>query len=247
MISQDALFRHAPAPSDTPRVLRTGVRALDGLLGPRGVPSGHITTWVGAASCGKTGLLRSLIEETRRTGVSVAWIDANSELMATDWADDAPGRLWVVRPPRRDEAAFCAELLLDTASFGLVVIDGAPSLSRSRSVRLQRLARHAGAAVIVVGSTRSQLVGGRVQRRFAFSTLPTPAVDETIDSPLERALARRAPLVWRISGIEGKFVDGEGCELVLAEPISHRLVVAIPPPDRPSTRHVGARRGRGRR
>ena len=156
MISLDAHLRHAPAQPDTRRVLRTGVRGLDALLGPQGVPSGQITAWLGAPSCGKTGLLRALVNATRRGGVSVAWIDAGAELMAMDWADDEPGRLWVVRPPRRGDAAFCAELLLDTASFGLVIIDGAPSLSRSRSVRLQRLARHAGAAVVVVGSTRAE-------------------------------------------------------------------------------------------
>lgn len=223
------------------------MRGLDALLGPGGIPSGQITVWEGAPSCGKTGLLRALVHAARREGISVAWIDAGAELMATDWADEAPGYLWVVRPPQRDQAAFCAELLLDTASFGLVVIDGGPQLSRSRTVRLQRLARNAGAAVVVVGSRRGALALGRVQRRFAFDAASEPGLEAAVDLPLERALTRRAPLIWRVAGREGKGLHGEGCELVLAEPVSHRLVATTLPLDRPATRHAGARRGRGRR
>jgi hypothetical protein len=269
MISIEALRRYAPPDPATSRSLRSEVRALDALLGAQGVQSGRLTEWIGAPSCGKTGLLRELVRGVRRQGVSVAWIDAGAELLATDWAESAPGRLWVVRPPRRREAAFCAEHLLSTASFGLVVLDGAPPLERSRSVRLQRLARHAGAALVVLGANTT---GARVHRRFAFSALtgapPPPAAMEaesaapaprspsahrhwpslvSSPTPLQRALAHRAPLIWRVSGVEGRGGRGDARELILAEVASSRLIAAPSPPDRPSTRRLSSGGGRGRR
>ena len=171
MISIEALRQYTPPGPATSRCLRSEVRALDALLGAQGVQSGQLTEWIGAPSCGKTGLLRELVRGARRQGVSVAWIDAGAELLATDWAEGAPGRLWVVRPPRRREAVFCAEHLLSTASFGLVVVDGAPPLEWSRSVRLQRLARRAGAALVMLGDVRAGTTQARAHRRFIFSTL----------------------------------------------------------------------------
>ncbi|MCA9537686.1 MAG: hypothetical protein KC620_02285, partial [Myxococcales bacterium] len=182
-------LRAVGTPAPIQRTLWSGVRSLDALFGVEGLQSGQCVEWVGAPSCGKTGLLRALVSSARRQGVGVAIVDAGAELLAADWVEDAPGPLWVLRPPCRDEGAFCAEVTLRTGCFGLVVLDGAPPLDGTLGVRLQRLARKAAATLLLVRGPDERAGGGRVHRRFAFRAAVLPA-----DDPL----ARRAPLTWAV-------------------------------------------------
>ena len=210
------------------RPLSSGVRALDGLLGADGLGAGQTVEWVGAASSGKTGLLRAVVAGARRQGVAVALIDGRRELLAADWVDDAPGRLWVIRPPEPAEALFCAEVALRTRCFGLVIVDGAPAAARAVGVRLQRLARHATATLVLVRAPDEDAGGARVHRRFSFGGQVEPVMDP---------IARRGPLAWRISAARtrgGGAEDGQALHLVEATP--DRLAQRPQGPDRPGDR-----------
>ena len=82
-------------------------------------------------------------------GEWVAYIDASRTLAPRDWAQLGDGTLWVVRPPEAVKAAWCADVLLRSAAFSLVVLDSAPPISRAnrmpRSWSWVPPARHAWA------------------------------------------------------------------------------------------------------
>lgn len=67
------------------KLLRTGIGDIDaGIV--RGLPRRAISEWSGAASSGKTTLLRSAIAYWCLSGLNVAYIDTFSRLVAADWA-----------------------------------------------------------------------------------------------------------------------------------------------------------------
>ena len=239
MISIDRLLEQTrPRPQVGPR-LASGLRDLDALLGETGLEPGRVTEWVGAPSCGKTSLLRGLVQRARRQGVAVGWVDAAATLVAADWVDvEAAGPLWVVRPPAPSEGAFCAEILLRTRSFALVVLDGAPPLDDTRGVRLQRMARQGAAALVVVRDAADRPARGPVSQRLAFAPEPVPPADD--------ALQARAPIAWavRVERLRGG-PPIEPRRLHLVEPLDLRLTAWPLVPDRPSTRtRPGTRYGR---
>lgn len=175
--------------------LATGLPSLDRLLPGNGLPRGRLTEVLGTRSSGRTTLLRQVVATTRRKGGWVAWVDAGRSLAPQDWATVGPapgadggtaadgrggrgGRggapLWVVRPPSAARAAWCADVLLRSGAFALVVLDGAPTLSHATAVRLTRLARDADAALVILGGEGDGERGGtrlggavrlRVERR----------------------------------------------------------------------------------
>ncbi|MGI8496509.1 MAG: AAA family ATPase [Gemmatimonadaceae bacterium] len=170
--------------------LPTGVGALDTALPGRGLPRGQLTELVGPRGSGKTTLLRQLVRTTIAAGLRVGYVDATRTLAPRDWAplaaQDEDG-LWVVRPKHAARGAWCADILLRSAAFGLVVLDGAPQLSRAVAVRLTRLASDAGAALVVVGDGEggsATLVGGALRLR-----LPRPA-RTTVGITIERGAGR---------------------------------------------------------
>src|SRR5919205_4374061 len=135
-----------------PSSLPTGIPELDALLIGRGVPRGRLTEVVGARGSGKTSLLRQLVGTTAARGLWVAYIDAARTLAPREWAHvggEEPS-IWMVRPNTPGKGAWCADILLRSGAFALVVLDSGPPLKRSVSVRLTRLAREAGAAFVVV-------------------------------------------------------------------------------------------------
>jgi len=154
--------------------LTTGVAALDAALPNRGLPRGRLTELVGLPGSGKTTLVRQIAERTVKDGGAVAYIDATRTLAPRDWTHvSATGNhegLWVVRPDTPTRGAWCADVLLRSGAFSLVVLDGAPMLQRAVAVRLTRLAREADAALLVLGdgSKASELAGSlrlRAMRR----------------------------------------------------------------------------------
>ena len=145
--------------------LGTGVSALDEALEGRGIPRGRLTEVVGAAGSGKTTLLRRLVAEAVEKRLWVAYVDAARTLAPRDWAHlggrggrdalgSAFGGVWMVRPLDPARGAWCADVLLRSGAFALVVLDGAPPLARAVAVRLTRLARDTGSALVVVGDER---------------------------------------------------------------------------------------------
>lgn len=166
----DSLLRQTrPKPlSTTP--LSSGLSAFDALL-PEGIPAGQLTEFVGPDSSGKTSLLHRIIMRTQTRGTSVGYVDAERSLMPADWCTSAPGLLWVVRPPRPTEGAFCIEVLLRSCSFGLVILDGGPPLAPRLATRLQRMARHSAAALLLVRHGQRSSI--RVAERIRFAGRPS--------------------------------------------------------------------------
>ena len=154
-----------PPPPPTP-ALPTGVAALDAVLVGGGLPRGRLTEIVGPTGSGKTTLTRAIVESTVAAHGWVAYVDAQRTLDARDWVHlgDAEG-VWIIRPRDAARAAWCADVLLRSGAFALVVLDGAPVLTKSAAVRLTRLARESNAAFVVLGERTggaSQL-GGAVR------------------------------------------------------------------------------------
>src|SRR2546423_4296062 len=112
---------HAPVPQAAG--LPTGFDALDAALASSGLPRGRLTQVVGAS--GKLTLLRRVVEAAVSRGEWVAYIDASRTLAPRDWADLGMDELWIVRPPEAMRAAWCADVLLRSGSFSLVVLDSA--------------------------------------------------------------------------------------------------------------------------
>lgn len=163
-----------PAPSLAPSVLPTGVPGLDRVLAAGGLPRGAITTLVGPAGAGVTTIWRAMVRAALDADIRVAIVDASRTLYARDFAPLAgppaqarrDGRLVFIRPPDPTTAAWCADLLLRSGAFPLVVLDHAPPLARTVAGRLSQLAREADAALLVAGDDDTATrVGGLVRLR----------------------------------------------------------------------------------
>jgi hypothetical protein len=141
----------------------TGLDALDAVLASGGLPRGRLTEVVGAT--GKLTLLRAIVRAAVERGEWVAYIDASRTLAPRDWAELSETKLWVVRPTEPGKAAWCADVLLRSAAFSLVVLDSAPAISRAISVRLMGLARESNAALVAVSAGTATKLGGAVRLR----------------------------------------------------------------------------------
>jgi hypothetical protein len=164
--------------------LPTGFGPLDAALPGGGLPIGRLTELVGPPGSGKTTLVRRMVERAVAANWWVAYIDATRTLAPRDWAHiDARGAansLWVVRPDNPARGAWCADILLRSGAFRLVVLDGAPMLERGIAVRLTRLARESDAAFLALsddskaselaGSLRLRVVKTARRRKNALST-----------------------------------------------------------------------------
>jgi recombination protein RecA len=149
--------------------LPSGIAELDALLVGRGIPRGRLTEITGAGGSGRTSMLRTLVTAVATGGRWVAYIDATRTLAPRDWAHVGSERapLWMVRPANPARAAWCADLLLRSGAFALVVMDGAPPISRVLAVRLTRLAHDVGAAFVVTGEHGGDATGSSVRIRLA--------------------------------------------------------------------------------
>lgn len=142
----------------------TGVDALDRALASGGLPRGRLTEVVGAT--GKLSLLCRIVDAAIQRGEWVAYIDASRTLAPRDWAHLGHiDGVWIVRPHDPTKAAWCADVLLRSAAFSLVVLDSAPPVSRAVAVRLTGLARESNAAFVTVGSAGATRLGGAVRLR----------------------------------------------------------------------------------
>ncbi|MFH2006858.1 MAG: hypothetical protein ABI333_09770 [bacterium] len=141
----------APVLARPETVLSTGVDALDRLLPHGGLPRGQVTEWVAARSGGSATLLRQLVWRTVQRE-KVALVDAGRTLAAADWVEVAPAgsdALTFVRPSDPRDGPWCADLLLRTGLFALVVLDGAAP-PRQAAQRFAHLARESSSALLVV-------------------------------------------------------------------------------------------------
>ncbi len=140
----------------------TGLDALDRALASGCLPRGRLSEIVGAT--GKLTLLRPIVEAATQRGEWVAYIDASRTLAPRDWV--GIDNLTVILPPQAAQAAWCADVLLRSAGFSLVVLDSAPTISRAIAVRITGLARESNAALVIVGGdagTSATRLGGAVR------------------------------------------------------------------------------------
>jgi hypothetical protein len=150
-----------PQPLPTAPGLPTGLDALDAALASGGFPRGRLTEVVGTS--GTLTLLRQVVQAAVERGEWVAYIDASRTLAPRDWSGLDDRRLWIVRPPAATRGAWCADVLLRSAAFSLVVLDSAPTVSRAIAVRLMGLARDSNAAFVVTGAAEATRLGGAVR------------------------------------------------------------------------------------
>lgn len=142
----------------------TRIAPLDAALGG-GLQRGRITEVVGSLGSGKTALLQQVVTGVLQSGGWVAWIDARRTLAPAPWAN-VGDRLVVIRPHNGKRSSWCADLLLRSGVFSLIVIDGAPALSRVHGVRLAQLARERDAAcVVLTDDTRTSRISGAIRLR----------------------------------------------------------------------------------
>jgi hypothetical protein len=158
-----------PPPRAGTAVIPTGIAALDQALSDGGLPCGRLTGILGRRGSGRTTLVRQLVAEAVAARRWVAVVDASRTLAPRDWAAAGDsGRLWVIRPSTADRSAWCADILLRSGAFTVVVLDGAPALPRQVAIRLTRLAReHDAALVIATEESGAGLVGSAVRMRIS--------------------------------------------------------------------------------
>ncbi len=129
--------------------LKFGIPPVDQLL-PLGVPRGQITAMDAPLGSGGTALLLALARATLLADEGVALVDAQRTLAPQAAAHlAATGAFWVIRPRGTESAWWCADVLLRTGAFGLVIVDLAPPPARKVAVRLQRIARDKDCAFVV--------------------------------------------------------------------------------------------------
>ena len=187
--------RHASDP------WRTGIVRLDWALGG-GIPRGRVTEISGPLAIGKTALLRQLVAQVLQSGAWVAWIDAQRTLAPAPWAA-LGARFVVIRPPDATRSAWTADQLLRSGVFAVVVIDGAPPVSRAHGIRLAQLARERDAACVVLThhesgrEERPSRLAGTVRLRIAAMPVSTaslpPSLRVSSRVPPHRRPPRAAP------------------------------------------------------
>lgn len=145
-----------PARRDAEGALSTGIPTLDAQIGG-GLPRGRLTEVLGPRGAGKTTFIRHIVltaaTSAAPNATGIAYIDATRTLAPRDWVDvaDATSNFWIIRPPTPSQAAWSADVLLRSGTFGLLILDGAPTLTRAVTVRLTSLARASDAALVALG------------------------------------------------------------------------------------------------
>jgi hypothetical protein len=145
--------------------LEFGIPGLDQLL-PMGLPRGQITALDAPLGSGGTALLLALAETTLRGDEGVAFVDAARSLAPQAAAHlSSLGAFWVIRPRGTESAWWCADVVLRTGAFGLVIVDQCPPAPRAVAVRLQRLARDKDAALVTRDAQAHRRTDGPAHRR----------------------------------------------------------------------------------
>jgi len=136
----------------------TGLTSLDRALPHGGFPRGKLTVWAPAG--GAAAVLRSACRGVTTAGERAAWVDASGTL-TFGWTDGAP---LVVHATDRTNALRCAEVLLKSGAFALVVLDGAEPAG-TETVRLVGAVRDGGGAFVVL-TERGSMAALRIASNF---------------------------------------------------------------------------------
>jgi RecA DNA recombination protein len=199
-MSLPALRQQLAAILAPPRVggaaaIPTGIEALDRALSDGGVPSGRLTEIQGARGSGRTTLVRQLVTTAVAARRWVAIVDGSRTLAPREWAEAGDsGRLWVIRPPAAVQSAWCADILLRSSAFSLVVLDSAPALPRPVAIRLTRLAQEHDVALVVVGD--HPVIGSAVRLRVkrTKSEVRGQRIASQAPGPRPQALSHESPV-----------------------------------------------------
>jgi len=232
VLTVESLRALLPQPLSTAPGLPTGLDALDAALASGGFPRGRLTEVVGAS--GTLTLLRQVVQAAVERGEWVAYIDASRTLAPRDWSGLDDRRLWIVRPPAATRGAWCADVLLRSAAFSLVVLDSAPTVSRAIAVRLIGLARDSNAAFVVTGAAEATRLGGAVR-------LHVHRRRQRLRISIEKGLR-----------VQGAGVGGRGAgkqqivEISCVIRVARRLCSYPEVPDRRGVARTSGKRGRGR-
>jgi hypothetical protein len=174
------------------RPVPTNLPALDRALPHGGLPRGKLTAWAPAG--GAAAVLRSACRAAAAGGERAAWVDA-TQTLTYGWAgagarrgggrraagarapagaptgdsagDPADALPLVVHPRDRLSALRCAELVLRSGAFALVVLEMPPGAEPvgTETVRLTRATRDGGAALVVL-TERGSMAALRVTSRL---------------------------------------------------------------------------------
>ncbi|HEX6925793.1 MAG TPA: hypothetical protein VF167_10185 [Longimicrobiaceae bacterium] len=134
-------------PSAVPSVYQTtpgvptGLATLDAALPNGGLPRGRLCVWEPGVGAG--AVLRRACAAARERGERAAWIDA----LGTVSGEIPHTGAVLVRPENPISALVCAEELVRSGGFALVVLAGATSRGSAR-VRLTRCVREGGTALV---------------------------------------------------------------------------------------------------
>lgn len=138
----------------------TGLCTLDNFLPGNGLPRGRLSLWTPGG--GATAILYAAAQGVAARGERAAWVDGAGTIAGDSWK---PGAL-LLKPEGELEALICAEELLRSGGFGLVVLSGAGRAFRQEDVRLSRAVRDGGGAFVALSST-SSVAHLRVSSRIA--------------------------------------------------------------------------------
>jgi len=233
--------------------LAFGIPALDALL-PGRLPRGRITALDAPLGSGGTALLLALAETTLRADEGVAFVDAARTLAPQAAAHLADlGRFWVVRPRGTESAWWCADVLLRTGAFGLVIVDQAPAPHRHIAVRLQRLASDKDSALVVRGREVRVVEGVRGVAGPASARPPLaalilsvePAADGFVPAVPGAGFAWPGPRTVRVTIEKGGAPRAAEVKVGIGLPDRLRPHWAVP--DRRSGRSAGGTGGRTQR
>jgi recombination protein RecA len=111
--------------------IKTGSLSLDIALGGRGIPRGRVTELFGPESSGKTTLALHIIANAQRAGGVAAFIDAEHALDTT-WAKRLGvdvSSLLVSQPDNGEQALDITEMLIESNSVDIIVIDSVAALT----------------------------------------------------------------------------------------------------------------------
>lgn len=188
-----------------PLLCPTGFPAIDQLLGG-GFPRGSLSEITGPPSSGRTSLALTLLAETTRSGALAAVVDRADTfdpISAASTGVQLDQVLWA-RAPTMREALRCAERLLQTEGFPLVLLDliesdptESRSIQRATWIRLARLAAGTRAALVLLSQER--LAGPQAEVTLAMQPAQayftgTPLLLEELEARALLVRHRTAPI-----------------------------------------------------
>lgn len=138
-----------PVAYRTTGAVATGISPFDNMLPAGGLPRGRLSLWTPGG--GATAMLYAAAQAVAGCGERSAWIDGAGTITGDSWK---PGAM-LLKPEGELEAVICAEELLRSGGFGLVVLSGAGKTFAREDVRLSRAVREGGGAFVALNATSS--------------------------------------------------------------------------------------------